>query len=227
MLPFIEIKASEVRLAPDQVLLRSADYQDYLTSGELVEVARKRAEEIERAAHDVYEQQKALGWQAGIEEANKRQAVLIQETLLQCHQYYREVEQQMGGVVLQAVRKILQHYDNIELTLQVTQQALLLVSNQKQVILHVHPDQVLEVREQISRVLKDFPEVGYVEVVADARLDQGGCILETEIGIIDASVGGQLGALEAALQQTWQHEARAPAPSIDRQTEGQSLETLN
>jgi type III secretion protein L len=85
----------------------------------------------------------------------------------------------------------------------VTQQALSLVSNQKQVILHVQPDQVLEVREQISLVLKDYPEVGYIEVIADARLDQGGCILETEIGIIDASVDGQLGALEEALKQTW------------------------
>jgi type III secretion protein L len=193
MLPFIEIKASDVRLAPDQILLRSADYQDYLTAGKLVEVARKRAEEIEQAAHDVYEQQKALGWQAGIEEARKRHATLIQETLLQCHQYYRDVEQQMSDVVLQAVRKILQHYDNIQLTLQVTQQALSLVSTQKQVILHV----------QISLVLKDYPEVGYIEVIADARLDQGGCILETEIGIIDASVDGQLGALEEALKQTW------------------------
>jgi type III secretion protein L len=227
MLPFIEIKASEVRLAPDQVLLRSADYQNYLTAGELVEVARKRAEEIEQAAHDVYEQQKALGWQAGIEEARKHQATLIQETLLQCQQYYREVEQQMGDVVLQAVRKVLQHYDNIELTLQVTQQALSLVSNQKQVILHVQPDQVLEVREQISRVLKDFPEVGYVEVIADARLDLGGCILETEIGIIDASVDGQLGALEVALKQTWVQGARASAPLISSAIEVQPLEVLN
>ena len=43
--------------------------------------------------------------------------------------------------------------------------------------------------------------MGYVEVVADARLDQGGCILETEIGIIDASVDGQLAALGLALKK--------------------------
>ncbi|MDR9860939.1 type III secretion protein L [Pseudomonas baetica] len=227
MLPFIEIKASEVQLAPDQVLLRSRDYQDYLTAGELVEVARKRAAEIEQAAHDVYAQQKALGWQAGIEEARIRQATLIQETLLQCHQYYHEVEQQMSDVVLQAVRKILQHYDNIELTLQVTQQALSLVSNQKQVILHVQPDQVVEVREQISRVLKDFPEVGYVEVIADARLDQGGCILETEIGIIDASVDGQLSALEATFKQALVHKGRASAPAIDSAVDTPAFDVLN
>ncbi|KVV01256.1 MULTISPECIES: HrpE/YscL family type III secretion apparatus protein [Pseudomonas] len=201
MLPFIEIKSDQVLLAPDQVLLRSADYQGYLTANQLVELARERAQAIEQGAHDVYQQQKALGWQAGVEQARIQQATLIQETLVQCNQYYRQVEQQMSEVVLQAVRKILKQYDNTELALSVTREALSLVSNQKHVILHVQPEQVVAMREQVSQVLKDFPEVGYVEVVADARLDQGGCILETEIGIIDASVDGQLAALGLALKK--------------------------
>ena len=201
MLPFIEIKSDQVLLAPDQVVLRSTDYQGYLTANQLVELARERAQAIEQGAHDVYEQQKALGWQAGVEEARIQQATLIQETLVQCNQYYRQVEQQMSEVVLQAVRKILKQYDNTELALSVTREALSLVSNQKHVILHVQPEQVVAMREKVSQVLKDFPEVGYVEVVADARLDQGGCILETEIGIIDASVDGQLAALGLALKK--------------------------
>lgn len=202
MLPFIEIKSDQVLLAPDQVVLRSADYQAYLTANQLVELARERAQAIEQGARDVYEQQKALGWQAGVDEARTSQATLIQETLQQCNQYYRAVEQKMSDVVLRAVRKILKQYDNTELALSVTREALSLVSNQKQVILHVQPEQVSAVRERVSHILKDFPEVGYVDVVADARLDEGGCILETEIGIIDASVDGQLAALATALTQS-------------------------
>ncbi|AOZ12706.1 MULTISPECIES: HrpE/YscL family type III secretion apparatus protein [Pseudomonas] len=202
MLPFIEIKSDQVLLAPDQVVLRSADYQAYLTANQLVELARERAQAIEQGARDVYEQQKALGWQAGVDEARTSQATLIQETLQQCNQYYRAVEQKMSDVVLHAVRKILKQYDNTELALSVTREALSLVSNQKQVILHVQPEQVSAVRERVSHILKDFPEVGYVDVVADARLDEGGCILETEIGIIDASVDGQLAALATALTQS-------------------------
>ena len=202
MLPFIEIKSDQVLLAPDQVVLRSADYQAYLTANQLVELARERAQAIEQGARDVYEQQKALGWQAGVDEARTSQATLIQETLQQCNQYYRAVEQKMSDVVLHAVRKILKQYDNTELALSVTREALSLVSNHKQVILHVQPEQVSAVRERVSHILKDFPEVGYVDVVADARLDEGGCILETEIGIIDASVDGQLAALATALTQS-------------------------
>ena len=61
------------------------------------------------------------------------------------------------------------------------------------------PEQVAEVREKVSSILSDFPEVGYVEVIADARLKNGGCILETEVGIIDASIDGQLQALKQAI----------------------------
>lgn len=208
MLPFVELDASRVRLAPGQALLRARDYQDYLSANRLVEAARERAAEIEREAHEVYQEQKRLGWEAGLEEARLRQAGLIQETLLRCNRYYRQVDRQLGEVVLQAVRKVLRHYDAVELTLAATREALALVSNQKQVILHVQPEQLAAVREQVARVLKDFPEVGYLEVVGDARLDQGGCILETEIGIIDASLDSQLAALQAALTESVARAAR-------------------
>ncbi|MCP3289760.1 HrpE/YscL family type III secretion apparatus protein, partial [Aeromonas hydrophila] len=157
---------------------------------------------IVQDARTVYEQQRELGWQAGMEQARREQAVLIHQTQLQCQEYYRTVEQQMSEVVLQAVRKILHDYDQVALTLKVVREALSLVSNQKQVTVRVHPEQVTAVRDQIARVHKDFPEIGYLDISADARLDQGGCILETEVGIIDASLDGQLEALSRAISMT-------------------------
>ncbi len=79
MLPFVELDASRVRLAPGQALLRARDYQDYLSANRLVEAARERAAEIEREAHEVYQEQKRLGWEAGLEEARLRQAGLIRK----------------------------------------------------------------------------------------------------------------------------------------------------
>lgn len=40
-----------------------------------------------------------------------------------------------------------------------------------------------------------------VEVAADPRLNPGDCILETEIGVVDASLETQLQAIEQALQR--------------------------
>ncbi|MDW2035140.1 SctL family type III secretion system stator protein VscL, partial [Vibrio sp. 665] len=114
-------------------------------------------------------------------------------------EYYLQVEHKMTNVVLDAVRKIIDTFDDVDTTISVVREALQLVSNQKQVILHVHPEQVVDVREKVAGVLSDFPEVGYVDVVADARLKNGGCILETEVGIIDASIDGQIQALKQAM----------------------------
>ncbi|MBS9428519.1 HrpE/YscL family type III secretion apparatus protein [Photorhabdus luminescens] len=205
MLPFIKITTEHLQLAPELQILRKADYQTCLSAQSLLDAARIQAQEIERDAQAVYEQQKELGWQAGIDAARAEQANLIHQTQLQCQQYYRQVEQQMSNVVLQAVRKILKNYDQVSLTLQIVREALSLVSNQKQVILRVNPEQAATVREQISRVHKDFPEIGYLEITADERLDQGGCILETEVGIIDASLDSQLEALMSAINNQWQN----------------------
>ncbi|MGY3903983.1 HrpE/YscL family type III secretion apparatus protein [Aeromonas lusitana] len=202
MLPFVEIKSEHLQLVPGQRLLRSQDYQSYLSAQALVDAARVQAAEIVQEARTVYEQQKELGWQAGMEQARREQAVLIHQTQLQCQGYYRTVEQQMSEVVLQSVRKILHDYDQVALTLKVVREALSLVSNQKQVTVRVAPEQVQAVRDQIAKVHKDFPEIGYLEISADARLDQGGCILETEVGIIDASLDGQLEALSRAISAT-------------------------
>ena len=160
MLPFVEIKSNHLQLAPSQRILRSQDYLSYLSAQELVEAARAQAADIVAEARAVYEEQKSLGWQAGIDEARREQAVLIHQTQLQCQGYYRTVEQQMSEVVLQAVRKILHDYDQVALTLKVVREALSLVSNQKQVTIRVHPEQVQAVRDQIARVHKDFPEIG-------------------------------------------------------------------
>ncbi|QXF35000.1 type III secretion system protein [Photorhabdus luminescens] len=205
MLPFIKITTEHLQLSPELQILRKADYQTCLSAQSLLDAARIQAQEIERDAQAVYEQQKELGWQAGIDAARAEQANLIHQTQLQCQQYYRQVEQQMSNVVLQAVRKILKNYDQVSLTLQIVREALSLVSNQKQVILRVNPEQAATVREQISRVHKDFPEIGYLEITADERLDQGGCILETEVGIIDASLDSQLEALMSAINNQWQN----------------------
>lgn len=200
MLAFTELKSDGIKLDAEQKILRSSDYQEYLSAAMLVDAAKEQAKAIEREAMAVYEEQKALGWQAGMEAVRVEQAALVHETQLKCQQYYRVVEQQLCDVVLQSVRRILSEYDDVALTLQVVREALSLVSNQKQVTLRVAPEQVADIREQIAKVHKDFPEISYIEVSADARLDAGGGILETEVGVIDASIDGQLSALTEALE---------------------------
>ncbi|KLN64711.1 MULTISPECIES: HrpE/YscL family type III secretion apparatus protein [Vibrio] len=201
MVSFVEIKTDNLQLAPGLKVLKAREYLSYLDSQHLVEAAHAKADSIVESAEQAYESEKQRGYQDGLQKAKIENAQTMIATLAKCNDYYLQVEQKMTGVVLDAVRKIIDTFDDVDTTVSVVREALQLVSNQKQVILHVHPEQVIDVREKVSSVLSDFPEVGYVEVVADARLKNGGCILETEVGIIDASIDGQLQALKQAMEK--------------------------
>ncbi|HCG7963041.1 TPA: SctL family type III secretion system stator protein VscL [Vibrio parahaemolyticus] len=199
MVSFVEIKTDNLQLAPGLKVLKAKDYVSYLDSQHLVEAANSKADSIIAKAQQAYETEKQRGYQDGLEQAKIENAQAMVATLARCNEYYLQVEQKMTNVVLDAVRKIIDTFDDVDTTISVVREALQLVSNQKQVILHVHPEQVVDVREKVAGVLSDFPEVGYVDVVADARLKNGGCILETEVGIIDASIDGQIQALKQAM----------------------------
>ncbi|WP_318429390.1 HrpE/YscL family type III secretion apparatus protein [Photobacterium leiognathi] len=199
MVSFAEIKTNNLQLAPGIKVLKAKDYVTYLDSQHLIEDAHSKAESIIVKADEAYELERQRGYQDGIDQVKKENAETMMATLAQCSEYYLQVEQKMTGVVLDAVRKIISNFDDVETTASVVREALQLVRNQKKIILHVHPEQVTKVREKVSSILSDFPEVGYVDVIADACLKHGGCILETENSIIDASIDGQLQALKHAI----------------------------
>ncbi|MEI2829535.1 HrpE/YscL family type III secretion apparatus protein [Pseudomonas mosselii] len=201
MLPFIELIDARPMIDPNQTVLRGADYQQYLDTRALTENARQRAREIDSRADAVLEEHQRLGREIGLEMAAVEQAALLHGTRLRCAEFYRRADRAMSEVVQQAVCKVLGEYPDIVLTLAATRQALAQVSPREPLVLHVRPDQLDEVRQRLDEVLVQFPEAGPAELSADARLALGGCRLEAEDCVIDASIEGQLAALQRALAQ--------------------------
>jgi type III secretion protein L len=54
--------------------------------------------------------------------------------------------------------------------------------------------------------MADYAGISFVDVAGDARLRAGGCILESELGIVDASIDVQLDALRRALAKAFERE---------------------
>ena len=80
--------------------------------------------------------------------------------------------------------------------------ALDVVRNQTHVTLRVGPDQLPTVRERVGEILNGHPAVSFLDVQPDARLQADGCILESEIGVIDASIDLQLEAISKAIRKS-------------------------
>ena len=99
---------------------------------------------------------------------------------------------------MSAVRKIIDGFNDEERVLIVVKNALSVVRNQKQMTLRLHPQQVDVARARMNDLLASYPGVGYLDIVADGRLSLESCILESEIGLVEASIEGQIKALETA-----------------------------
>lgn len=195
-------RAAAGRIDPALRVLRAADHAAWADAEQLLAQARAQADEIVGGAQAAFEAERERGYQEGRESALLDQAEKMIETVGRTVEYFAGVENEMVELVMSAVRKVVDGFDDREKVMVVVRNALAVVRNQKQMTLRLNPAEVDTVREQINDLLAAYPGVGYLDILADGRLARGACILESEIGMVEASLEGQIHALRQAFQRT-------------------------
>ena len=76
--------------------------------------------------------------------------------------------------------------------------ALEILDNEKIFKIRLNPDDI-EILEKVNSRLLAEPKLESVEIVPDISINLGGCIIEAEIGQIDATIESQLKKIESAL----------------------------
>ncbi len=186
--------------APGTRVLKAADYALLQQAAGLLAAARQEAQALRDSAQAELEAERRRGYAEGIEQARGEAAELMLETVGRTVDYLGQVEDEVIGVVLSAVRKLLGTLDDLERTRLLAREALKVVRTQKRVTLRVSPGQEEGVRARVTDILGGYSGISLLEVVADPGLGAGGCILESELGVVDASVDTQLAALERAMR---------------------------
>lgn len=204
MEPFVRITLDKTTLAPETRILKARDYQVFEQAQQILADAQRESQAILQRAEQEYEKQKTLGYQVGMDQAKMEAAEKMIDTVSRSIDYFAQVENQVAEIVISAVRKILGEFDDLELTLRVVRNALNVVRTQRQVTLRASPAQEDNIRERVDEILKNYSGIGYLQVIADHRLQAGDCILETELGVVDANLESQLKALENALHARFQ-----------------------
>lgn len=185
--------ALKVIRAQDIAVLRSAEAA--------VADAMAQADAIVAQAQEAYEAERRRGFEEGQAQAKLEQAEQMIETVSRTVDYFSKVETKMVDLVMQAVQKIIDGFDDRERVLLTVRNVLSVVRNQKQMTLRLSPLQVDLVKSHVNELLAAYPGVGYLDIVADSRLKDDACILESEIGLVEASMAGQLKALRNAFEK--------------------------
>lgn len=199
---------SMFRLTKDTVLppsglrvLKAEDAASLHSAQGVIDAARERADSIVREAEDVYERQRQQGYEDGRTEGKLEHAEKMLETVMSSVEFIEGIESTLVNIVGQAIRKIVGELDDADRIVRIVRTALVNVRNQQHVTVRVAPADAAAVEKALAAMLQSAPgRSSFLDLVPDARLDRGACLLESELGVVDASLETQLKALENALQ---------------------------
>ncbi|MCS7191240.1 MAG: FliH/SctL family protein [Fimbriimonadales bacterium] len=128
---------------------------------------------------------------------------VIQSVQSQYEAYLRHAEAQMLELALEVARKIVREELRIqpEHALAIVRDALRRVQGFVHIRIRVNPLDLELIRQNRAALLHIVDGVEGIEIVEDRRVDQGGCIIETEQGVYDARIKTQLGELERVIRE--------------------------
>jgi len=185
------------------------------------ELARTKAEEEAKAAAEAVRKQaeqegKAEGLSAGRAEgleAGKAEGKaqyeskvrewdgLISSTLSERRKALADMEPLLVDLVGDALLKCLRReaLERPGLVVELVGQSIRMAHDKVRLRIHLHPGDVDRV-ERVRQELQLSVGAGDLELVPDGRIEQGGCLLETEAGSVDARLGTLVSQAQDALR---------------------------
>ncbi|MDR2633991.1 MAG: flagellar assembly protein FliH [Treponema sp.] len=191
--------------------------KDAKTSAErMLAEGRRRSQDMETASQSAIENRRKeaekegllLGHEAGFKAGKAEVDRLIQriQTVLERAQDKRsailiETEQQIVDLVLLISRKVIKIISEQakEVIIANTKEALRKVKGRGDVIIRVNTADLQLTTEHVNDFIQTLEGGQHLQVQEDSSVDQGGCIIETDFGDIDARIASQLAELETKI----------------------------
>lgn len=176
-------------------------------SEQILADAKKKAQEIINAAEAAHASEKQKGYEEGISAAKKDMAVEINTLALNTADFYRTVEKKMVDLVMDTVKKVIAQTDQDERVRGLVKSSLATMKSQKQITLKIAPIHLDLINARLGEIMADYPQIENIEVRADERIHPDNLILESDLGIVDASIEPQLAAIEEAFARCFAPQA--------------------
>ncbi|MDY0191571.1 MAG: FliH/SctL family protein [Desulfuromonas sp.] len=173
--------------------------------------AAPQQEQLDSAAQEA-ELQAAFerGHQSAIDEADAQLRHATQALATACNEINglkEKVLQRSSDDMLRLVLAIAERVVNAELSInpevisRTVQQAIQAAVSAEEFRIKVNPDDLQVVQERKPLFVASLSGLSHIEFVADASVTRGGCLLESPLGRVDATIEAQLSAITKTLQQ--------------------------
>ncbi len=177
-------------------------------SEKMIKDAELKVSEIE---HEAYKK----GYEAGREEGYKegqaevmrlidRLGTIVSTAVDIRDEIIRSSEKLMTEMILMIARKVIKD--------EIVERREVVINNIKEAIRRVKDRDRIDIRVNFAdldmttahkdELIKMMESLKKVNIYEDSRVDRGGCIIETDVGAIDARISTQLDAIEEAIRNT-------------------------
>ena len=171
------------------------------------EAIREQARQHGRALIERAEAESSLvieqARQHGLDQGRAESVSLLVQARAERRRALHTLKEDVISLSIEVARKIIGREVRLshEVVVNICATALDLLPDALPVVIKVHPEDEAMVRERLERLAIHAPFGSTLTVEADGSMGRGGCLLETELGRIDARIETQLAALEAAMTE--------------------------
>lgn len=209
---FTLIHGGDIHVAPKTKVIPAESISQALEGVELLEKVLQDAEkyrlDVAAECETLKEQAQKEGYEAGFKEWAEQIASLEMEII----NVRKELERLLIPVALKAAKKIVGR--EIELSedtiVDIVMNSLKAVSQHKKITIYVNRKDLDPVDKHRARLKEIFESLEVLSVRERADIAPGGCIIETEGGIINAQLENQWNALEQAFSKMIKNKESSP-----------------
>jgi type III secretion protein L len=200
------IRGDQVRRATGQKVVRADTFSKLLSAKELIEEVQEDAlryrQEVAAESEQLKEKAEQTGYEQGLEAWAEQVALLEREI----SKVAEEVKQLIIPVALQAAKKIVgrEMTLNPETIADIVATHLKAVAGHRRITVFCHKDDVEKIRAKKPQLEALFERLESLSIQERDDIQQGGCIIETEAGIINAQPDQVWRALEAVFERILQ-----------------------
>ncbi|WML91817.1 type III secretion system stator protein SctL [Thiothrix lacustris] len=198
MAKFFSIKPVDAQLRADQKVLKSADYEQLVDYDRMAFELQHRYRQREEIVSVALGRSIKRGLEQGRERADKEAAEKMVLFAGRVNDTLMVLEGELEELVTSAVRKVIYSFDADERVRQAVLGGLELVRGSHKLMIRVHPQRQAAISEQLDAIPHRFTSL---DVIGDDQVAEDGCILESDLGIVNASLEQQMQVIEQTLRE--------------------------
>lgn len=199
---FSLLNSKEIHLAPGEKTIPASEFSELLNAKEIIEIAKEDAvqyrQETTHEAEKIKENAFQEGFQEGLVSLNTHILKLDQELKT----LRSDIQKKILPLALMAARKIMgeelkMHPDRI---VDIVLTSLKPVTQHRKIVIYVNRTDLEALETNRSKIKNIFEHVENLSIQERDDIEPGGCMIETEAGIINAQLENQWRALESAFE---------------------------